>query len=116
MTPQRPARHVVLIPTVPARDVVIAVLVVVVAVVVRRVHAGEDAGKEVLEGALEDGEAGTDSAGVGFDDGPDGGGDDAPGWVGRLGLCGGGEGGGADDGGGADAVRKKCRVSGMLNG
>ena len=78
----------VLIPTVPARDIVVAVIVIVVAMVVRGVHAGKDAGEQVLEGPLEDGEAGADSAGVGFDDGPDGGRDDAPGRVGCLRLGG----------------------------
>lgn len=42
------------------------------------VVGAEEAGEEGREGPLEHGEAGADGAGVGFDDGPDCGGDVAP--------------------------------------
>lgn len=62
----------------------------------------EETGEELREGLFEHGKAGADGAGVGFDDGPDGRGDVAPGCV--RGFGGRGEGGGADDAGCADAV------------
>lgn len=69
--------------------------------VVRVEAAAADAGAEGHEGRLEHGQAGAHDAGVGFDGGPDGGGEGAVDLVVGLGAV--VEGRHAEDGGDADA-------------